>query len=220
MKYKLIPLSLILLMSFFLQAQQQIKEISHYIFPEFRSGTVLMKNGTKNSAMLNYNAAAEEMVFNQNGQVLALAEIVLSQLDTVFISERKFVILNSRFAEVINQNGYKLFVQHKCRIIPPGKPAAYGGTSQISSTTSYSSWMGDGKVYQLQLPDDYKVNPYEVYWLDNGSGFKSFSSISQIMRFYNKKRALYNKYTKENKVDFKDQKSITELIHFMETNAQ
>lgn len=44
MKYKLIPLSLILLMSFFLQAQQQIKEISHYIFPEFRSGTVLMKN--------------------------------------------------------------------------------------------------------------------------------------------------------------------------------
>lgn len=178
-----------------------------------------MKNGTRNNAMLNFNAATEEMVFDQNGQILALAETTLNQLDTVFINDRKFVLLNNLFAEVINQNDYKLFIQHKCRIIPPGKPSAFGGTSQLSSTSSYSSWMGNGKVYQLELPDDYKVNPYEVYWLDNGSGWKSFSSIGQIKRFYSKQKALYNTYTKENKVDFKDQGSVTGLIHFMETNS-
>lgn len=219
MKYKLIFLLTGLLIYFSLQAQHQAKAILHYIFPEFKSGTILMKNGTRNNAMLNFNAATEEMVFDQNGQILALAETTLNQLDTVFINDRKFVLLNNLFAEVINQNDYKLFIQHKCRIIPPGKPSAFGGTSQLSSTSSYSSWMGNGKVYQLELPDDYKVNPYEVYWLDNGSGWKSFSSIGQIKRFYSKQKALYNTYTKENKVDFKDQGSVTGLIHFMETNS-
>ncbi|MDO5524269.1 MAG: hypothetical protein Q4G48_09535 [Bacteroidia bacterium] len=218
MKYKLFLLFLVLSMG--LRAQQQGKEISHYIFPEFKSGTVLMKNGAENPAMLNFNAATEEMVFDRNGQVLALADVVLNQLDTVFIENRKFVLLNNRFAEVINENGYKLFIQHKCRVIPPGKPAAYGGTSQTSSTTSYSSWMGDGRVYQLELPDDYKVNPYPVYWLDNGSGWKNFTSIGQIRRFYNSRRALYKQYSKENNVDFKDLDSIAGLFHFMETNAQ
>lgn len=42
---------------------QQTKDISHYLFPEFVQGVVLMKSGQKNPAMLNFNAATEEMGF-------------------------------------------------------------------------------------------------------------------------------------------------------------
>ncbi len=206
---------------FSIEAQIQTKEIYHYILPEFTSGTVLMKDGTKNQTLLNYNAATEEMIFDQRGQKLAFSELTLNQLDTIFIQDRKFVLLdNKKFAEVIHQDGYKLLVQYKCRVIPPGKPAPYGGTSQTSSATTYSSWIGDGQIYQLELPGDFKVNNSMVYWLDNGAGLKSFSSIGQLKKFYNKQKVLYNKYTKENKVDFKDKESITGLIHYMETNPQ
>jgi hypothetical protein len=96
-------------------AQIHTKEIYHYILPEFTKGTVLMKDGTRNPALLNYNAATEEMIFDQNGQKLAFAEITLNNLDTVFVQDRKFVLLdNKKFAEVINQEGYKLLVQYKC----------------------------------------------------------------------------------------------------------
>lgn len=78
---------------------QQTKEISHYLFPEFASGTVLMKDGRRNPALLNFNAATEEMVFNQNGQVLALAEPTLTQTDTVIIGSRRFVLHNHHFVE-------------------------------------------------------------------------------------------------------------------------
>lgn len=221
MNYRNILLFSLISVCFSLDAQQRGKEIFHYILPEFTKGTVLMKDGTKNQALLNYNAATEEMIFDQNGQKLAFAEITLNQLDTVFIQDRKFVLLdNKKFAEVIAQDGYKLLVQHKCRIIPPGKPAAYGGTSETSSVTSYSSWMGNGMLYQLELPDDFKVNTSMVYWFDNGAGWKSFSSMAQVKRFYNKQKTLYSKYTKENKVDFKDQESIAGLIDYMETNRQ
>lgn len=219
MNYRHILLFSLILVCFSLDAQQQGKAIFHYILPEFTRGTVLMKDGTRNQALLNYNTATEEMIFDQNGQKLAFAEITLNQLDTVFIQDRKFVLLdNKKFAEIIHQNGYKLLMQYKCRIIPPGKPAAYGGTSETSSVTSYSSWSESGRIYQLELPDDFKVNTSFVYWLDNGAGWKSFSSMGQIKRFYNKQKALYNKYIKENKVDFKDSESIIDLIHYMETN--
>lgn len=204
-----------------LLAQHQTVEVFHYVFPEFKRGTVLMKDGTSHQALLNYNAASEEMIFDQNGQKLAFAPATLNGLDTVFIEDTKFVLLEGqKFAEVIHQNGYKLFVQHKCRISPPGKPAAYGGTSQTSSVTSYSSWMGSGRVYELKLPDDFKVNPYKQYWLEREEGKReNFLSLRQIRRSYGKQRALFTKYTKENEVDFEDPESVATLIHYMELNG-
>lgn len=219
MKYRYILFLMLFSVGFSLTAQQQGKVISHYLFPSFVEGTVLLKNGTRNPAMLNYNAASEEMVFDQNGQMLAIADVTINQIDTVFVSNKKFIVRDKKFAEVLlDDPRYKLLAEHKCRVIPPAKPAAYGGTSQTSSTTSYSSWMGDGKVYQLQLPDDFKVNPYTVYWLNTGSVWKSFTSIGQIKKFYSKKKALYKKYTDEQKVNFEDQASVAHLIHYMETN--
>jgi len=196
---------------------QQTKEISHYLFPEFASGTVLMKDGRRNPALLNYNAATEEMVFNQNGQVLALAEPTLTQTDTVIIGSRKFVLLNHHFMEVRHGGGYRLFAQYKCRVIPPGKPAAYGGTSQTSSTDSYSSWSSGGNVYELKLPDDFQVKPYTIYWLDNGSGWEEVKSLRQLKNVYKKSKDQYNRYTADNKVDFEDQAAVTQLVHFLET---
>jgi hypothetical protein len=197
---------------------QQRKEISHYLFPEFTEGVVLMKNGVKNPALLNYNAATEEMIFKQGDQVLALAEPTLNQLDTVFIGDRVFILYERKFVEILHRDGFNLFAQNKCRVIPPGKPAAYGGTSQTSSTDSYSGWVSGGRLYELKLPDDYQVKPYTIYLLDNGSGWKSIKSMRQLSNIYKKERALYKKYTDENSVDFEDQKAVAQLIHFMETH--
>jgi len=200
-----------------LSIAQQTKEISHYLFTEFASGTVLMKDGRRNPASLNYNAATEEMVFNQNGQVLALAEPTLSQTDSVIIGNRRFVLHNGHFVEVLHGDGYRLFAQYKCRVIPPGKPAAYGGTSQTSSTDSYSSWSSGGNVYQLKLPDDFQVKPYTVYWLDSGSGWEEIKSLRQLKNRYKKSKEQYSKYTADNKIDFEDQAAVAQLVHFMET---
>ena len=221
MNYKYVLFFFPILACFSVKAQIETKEIFQYILPEFTSGVVLMKDGTRNEALLNCNAATEEMTFDQKTQQLSFTDLTLNQLDTVFIQDRKFVLLdNKKFAELIHQDGYKLFVQYKCRVIPPGKPAPYGGTSQTSSATSYSSWIGDGRIYQLKLPDDFKVNSTVVYWLDNGAGLKSFSSMGQLKKFYGKQKVIYNQYTKEHKVDFKDRESIADLVYYMETNPQ
>ncbi len=179
-----------------------------------------MKNGTRNNAKLNYNTASEEMVFDKNGELLALSDLILPQIDTVYISSEKFIRVNNKFMKIIiDEPEISLFVEHKCRIIPPGKPAAYGGTSQTSSVTSYSSIMAGGRVYSLKLPDDYKVIPYNVFWVNRNGKLQSFSNIGQLKKIYRDKKKVIADYLKKNDVEMTDEKSVKETIVFMENNG-
>ena len=216
MKYK--SLLLLLSISISLHAQETVN-LSHYVFPDFQPGVVLLKNGVRNNAKLNYNAASEEMVFDENGKMLASGDAVLPQIDTVFVSDEKFIRLNNKFVKIIiDEPEIDLFVEHKCRLIPPGKPAAYGGTSQTSSTTSYSSIMSDGKVYNLKLPDDYKVIPYNVFWINRNGKLQSFSNIGQLKRIYRDKKKIIDNYLKKNDVKLTNEKSVEDAVIFMENN--
>ena len=119
-------------------------ESTHYLLPDFADGTVDYEKWNKKSGT-SYNMVTEEMVFYQGEQILALADPTLINLDTVVIGDRKFILNDkNKFVELIHNNVYKLYVEHNCRVLPPGKPAGYGGTSQTSSVDTYSSIQSGG----------------------------------------------------------------------------
>jgi len=74
--------SLLLITFFFLtscftetqiQAQNETEPIAtHYVFPDFVKGSVKMKNGITEEAVMDYNMLTEEMVFEKNGTKLDL----------------------------------------------------------------------------------------------------------------------------------------------------
>ena len=189
-------------------------ELSHYIFPEFVKGTVLMKSGVKNPTMLNYNSLTEEMIFDTNGKKLSIAR--LEDIDTVYIEDRKFFPINDKFVELIYRNKIELYASHKCSVIYPGKPAAYGGTSQTSATTSYSSLISGGQAYQMKLPDGYTTKPYNIYWLKRDGKMSLFINLRQLSKLFDDKSDRYKKYVKEHKVDYDKEESLVELIKDME----
>jgi len=216
MKIKYLTLFLLLSTTVFLKAQETLT-LSHYLFPDFQPGVVLLKNGVRNNAKLNYNAASEEMVFDENGKTLAIGDAVLSQIDTVFVSDEKFIRINNKFVRIlIDKPEIDLFVEHKCKIIPPGKPTAYGGTSQTSSASSYSSILSGGKVYDLKLPDDYKIMPYNVFWLNRNGKLQSFLNLGQLKKIYRDKKKLVDDYLKKNEVKLTNEKSVEEAITYLE----
>ena len=218
MKIKYLTLFLLLSTTVFLKAQETLT-LSHYLFPDFQPGVVLLKNGVRNNAKLNYNAASEEMVFDENGKTLAIGDAVLSQIDTVFVSDEKFIRINNKFVRIlIDKPEIDLFVEHKCKIIPPGKPTAYGGTSQTSSASSYSSILSGGKVYDLKLPDDYKIMPYNVFWLNRNGKLQSFLNLGQLKKIYRDKKKLVDDYLKKNEVKLANEKSVEEAITYLENN--
>lgn len=210
----------ILLVIFFVfsvaYAQVKVVEVTHYLFPEFTKGVVLMKNGIKNETLLNYNSLTEEMIFENNGTKLAIGQPEL--VDTVFVKGRKFFLLNGKFVELINNSKYKLYAEHKCTIKDPGRPAAYGGTSQTSSATSYSSYFAGGQVYELKLPEGYETKPFVDYWLVKDGEVSKFLSIRQLAKLFNEKDNSFKEFVKKHDVKYTDQSGIIELIRYMEAN--
>ena len=200
-------------------AQTNYIETSHYIFPEFTQGLILMKDGKRNDALLNYNSLTEEMIFENNGQKRAIRTDEILLIDTVFIKDRKFVPLDGRFVELVHHSKWDLYVEHKCKVEEQGKPSGYGGTSQTGAATSVSSLYSQGRVvYDLKLPDDFKTKPYSIYWLKKSGELNEFINMRELKKFYKDKKDLFKKYSKTNGVKFQDQESIVQLIEYLESN--
>ena len=198
--------------------QSRVIELSHYLFPEFTQGVILMKSGIKNKALLNYNSLTEEMIFENNGKKLAIVKGELELVDTVFIKDRKFFTLNNKFFELVYHSKCDLYAEHKCSMILPGQPAGYGGTSQTSAITSYSSINSGGRLYELELPEDYEIKPYTFYWLKKNGELNKFINMKQLMKLYDDKKDLFKAYVKKHDVKYDNQESIVQFIKYLETN--
>lgn len=199
-------------------SQVKMVELSHYLFPEFTQGVILLKNGSEYKPLLNYNSLTEEMVFDENGKKMAISKAMVDQVDTVFIKNRKFITFNNTFIELIFHSKVDLYVEHKCYIKDPGKPSGYGGTSQTSAITSYSTLISDGLVYDLNLPEGYEAKPYLCYWLMKEGKYKSIANMGQLKDLYQDKSDLLKEFVKKNKVKFNNQESIIQLIEYLETH--
>lgn len=195
--------------------QVKVLEVTHYIFPEFTKGTVLMKTGVKNEAILNYNSLTEEMIFDTKGKKLAMTQ--LEQVDTVYIGNHKFFVQNNKFVELLHKSKYELYVEHKCNVKDPGKPSAYGGTSQTSATTTYSSYLSGGQVYELKLPEGVETKPYTEFWFKKDGKTTKFLSIRQLMKQFEDNEDAFKEFAKENNVKYENQASVVALVKFMET---
>ncbi len=77
----------------------QTVKLVQYVFNEFSPGTVKVKSGETYNQVLNYNILTNEMIFDNDGKYLAIANP--ENVDTVYISERKFIPLNNKFYEVL-----------------------------------------------------------------------------------------------------------------------
>ncbi|MBE0677616.1 MAG: hypothetical protein IH592_02515 [Bacteroidales bacterium] len=193
-------------------------ELSHYIFPEFTTGTVLMKSGQEYKALLNYNSFTEEMIFDDKGKKLAIGKEDKERVDTIYIMNRKFFPLNNRFVEMIYRSEFELYAEHMCNVKYPGKPAAYGGTSETTSVSTYSGILDGGIMYELKLPDGYTIKPFTNYWLKRDGELKKFFNMRQLMKLFDDRKNLINDYVNSHTVDYDDQESLVQLIRYLEAN--
>lgn len=215
---RILVFSLFSLIMFPLWSQGRGIELSHYIFPEFTKGTVLMKSGQQHQALLNYNTLSEEMIFEDKGRKLAISKEEKEKVDTIYIEGRKFFVLNGRFVELIYRSMYELYAEHRCDVKYPGKPAGYGGTSETSSVSTYSGVYSGGILYELKLPDDYKIKPYIIYWLKKDGEISKFVNLKQLNNTFSDRKDRIKEYLSSNKTDYNDMESMIRLIRYLEAN--
>jgi len=209
-------ISCLIFTSSFSQLNHEV--VSHYLFPEFTKGSILMNDGMEYDLLLNYNSLTEEMIFENDGQRLAISKNDVGNIDTVYIQDRKFIPWNSYFVELLFNSKWDLFAEYKCELKEVGKPIGYGSRSRTTAITSYSSIAGDISFYDLKIPENFEIDPGIKYWIKKNGEIYGFSKLSDFKKVYKSKKDLFKAYIKENKTKFEDQEGIIQLIEYMESN--
>jgi hypothetical protein len=169
-----------------------------------------MKNGRGQTTMLNYNTITEKMVYEKETKYYDLVNSEM--VDTIFLKNSKFVPVGKVFYEVLLDAPVTLFVQHKGELMSPGMPAAYGGTSQVSSTKYMSSVGLEGGYYNLKLPSEYTVKSEPVYWIRKDNNMYSFINERQFLKLFPEKEKELKQYIKQYHIKFDTLTNIVKLI--------
>lgn len=183
-----------------------------FLFTDFSISKIVMKNSKSQTIMLNYNTVSEKMVYEKEGKLYDLVN--LEMVDTVITHNRKFVPSGNVFHEVLLVAPISLFVQYKGELLPPGTPAGYGGTSQVSNTKLATSVQLSSGYYNLKLPTDYIVKVDPVYWLRKENTRSSFINERQFLKIFPEKELEFKKFIKKNKIKFFRPADLVRLIEY------
>jgi hypothetical protein len=187
-----------------------------FLFPDFADGTVKMKNGKSQTTSLNYNIVSERMVYQKDEALYDLINIEM--VDTIFLQDSKFVPVGKIFHEILVVGPISLFVQYKGSLIPPGTPAGYGGTSQVSNTKMMTSVQLQSGYYNLKLPEDFQIKSEPVFWMKRDKNFDSFVTERQFLKLFPGKEGELKKFIRENHIKFERMPDLVKLIgHCNET---
>lgn len=197
-------------------AQQTTTPVTlvQYTFGAFQPGTVRMKSGETYRQELNYNIITSEMIFNNNGTYAAIANP--ENVDTIYIADRKFIPLNRKFYEVLVGGKMPLLYESTASVTEPGASTGYGTTSNISATTSYQSLVRDGSVYNLNLPDGYKVIPKHALYILADDKLEKAGNEKQLSKIFPDKKEMIKDISKKSKTDFSKPGDVAELVEQIE----
>jgi hypothetical protein len=193
-------------------AQENSENISrHYVLPEFVNGSVLLKSGKIEDAVMNYNKVTEEMVFEKGSTRLAMTN--LESIDTVYLGSRKFVPHEKIFYEVLIKNNISLFKKHKCNLLQSGSPSGYGGTSETSATNSISILVGSGSMYKLELPKEYHVRDASQFVITKDNSEFKTGTEKQFLKIFPQISNELTQYIKQNRLDIRKQADLVFVIN-------
>jgi len=213
----LLAMALMMMLSGQAGAQDnQFKNLPQFLFPEFSPCTVKLKSGKSQDMIMNYNMVSGRMVFERNGSLFDLQTPEL--VDTVIFGKKRFIRASAVYYEVLLKAPITLFLHHKGELLHAGKPAAYGGTSQVSATTTVGGVSSGAAYYNLKIPSEYIVKTEKIFMLRNAaSEMNSFTTARQFLKLFPEKETELQQFIKEKKIKFDNNDHVVELVRFCNT---
>ncbi len=187
----------------------QKKRIS--LFEEYTKGTVLMKNGSKISALLNYDASSHEMLFKQNGTELILVNE--DQIDTVYIGNRTFVPTGNRFSEVISLENGVVFIDWLLKNAYRGYKGAYGQISQAKVEVINTAELTND-LYENQSAEVYELENENIYGFYLNGRFVKCKKVKDILKVFSDRKDSIQLYIKKEGINFSKVADALKLIDY------
>lgn len=183
------------------------------LFENYGKGIVLMKNKSKTPAELSYDGGNQVMMFKNGEEEMILTNI--SQIDTVYISDSKFIPTGSKesFYELIQLPNGVIGINWLLKNTSQGYKNAFGVTQQAKVETLNTSQLNNG-IYENQYTEVYKLDNQNEYCIFRNETPLKFKNKKSLLKLFPGKENLIENYIKEKKTDMKSPKDVITLVNY------
>lgn len=186
---------------------------SAYLLDNFIHGTVIMKNGAKVSASLNYDATNQNMMFIQNHEKMILTN--LESIDTIYINGRKFFpIRDSFFLESRPLKNGTIYINWILKYKYQGQKGAYGQISHTINVETINTSHWTNNEYKNQSTDIYQLINENEYWILRNGKFVKCKNKKTLMKLFPEHNEEINAYIHKQNIDFSDAEEVLFLLDF------
>jgi hypothetical protein len=189
--------------------------LPHFLFPQFKDGIVIMKDGQKFNALLNYNMVDEKMVTEVDG-VYRYSKNP-KNIERIYIENRMFIPIGNVFYEILASGNASFFLQNKSVFTPKGADIGYGSKSHSTGPTKMQRVELTNVIYQygevayLDLPDNVDITPTSVYWVSVGDKMEDFETVKQLVKLFPEYETQIRDYIKKENIKIKDREDVIKL---------
>jgi hypothetical protein len=188
---------------------------AQFLYPDFSTGVVKMKDGKIISEKMNYNTVTGKMVFYRNGKLMDLVNP--ETIDTITLQNNKFVFFEDAFLEVLVNGHVTLFIQNKSDLSSTGRPGPYGTKSQTSSPVSVPKLYADNNTYNLKLGEEFVVTPSPINWIRIDNEMHKILTSRQFFKLFPVNDDKIKEYINKNKLNIKKTDDMVKIVSFCNT---
>ncbi len=181
------------------------------LFEEYSSGKVIFKNRQKIDAKLNYDTANKKIMYLQNGEEMILLNN--QQVDSVIISDRKFIALYGVYLEVIALDHSEVFIDWSLKERYKGNRGAYGQITQNKVETINPSYWTN-QQYENKYVEIFERENNNNYWFYVDQKPVKCKNVNDLTSIFSTRKEEILLFAKQNSIDFNIAVDALKLINF------
>lgn len=186
-----------------------------YSYPEFRAGTVTLRNGTSAEVKLNYNSVFEEMQFidPKKGDTISLAEERNIRFVTV---EKDTFYFDEVWVQQMANNGTVKIAKKKLLEMTNREKVGAMEIPGFAAIETYTKFTGSQHMRDLVAKERLTFTEHITYYF--GDRFNHFSKANKksLLNFYRANEDKIGAWLKENKIDFSKGDDISRVLDFLQ----
>ena len=188
-----------------------------YFYPQFTSGKVFFRDGSKGAAKLNYSRLFDQILYiDPKGDTLALADekiikFIVVNTDTFYFDEGYVrVVGGDKEAKLAEKEIWVVADIQKMGTHNKAKPSV-----AIYSFDTYTNGIDAAKSKDLILNEDILLRKETHYYLGNENNHFVRATKKHLMMLFPRDQPKLENYLKENKVDFDNKEDLEKLVQFL-----
>ena len=189
-------------------------DLFHY--PQFISGKVFFRNGTRSEALMNYSRLSDQLLFiNPKGDTLALADEKITKL--VVLDKDTFYYHEGFIRLVSGNSDVKLAEKQIWQVADVRKIGTHNRPTNTVAIYSYQTIMDRfGGSHNLLANEDVIVRKKAYYYFGDKYDHFVNATKKQLLLLFPKEQNRIANYLKDNKVNFEKKDDLEKLLDFLE----